>query len=662
MTDFWSFLLQTLTASGVAVLLLCVKALFRDKLSPRWQFGVWGILALILLLPAGWGGRHVLLNWPLWVEALKSALTGQFGTLTRVYAPIPLPPAAPPENLFGWLYWVYVLGAAVLLVLRYAASYVRLRLALRKGRPAQNGQVRAVAAWYGLPACPAVEVDGLSTAFICGLFRPVLVLPAGVQTDDKVILHELLHLKHKDVAWGWLIALFRCLHWCNPLLWYCADRAGNDLESLCDQRVLERLEGEERRDYGRILLSMADEKYARTPGTSSAANGGKNIARRIQAIARFKRYPAGMALASACVALVLAAPLVVGVRADGDCPAVGGTDIIMAYGRTTPCTTLAGAFDTYAKAVLTQHFGYRAMCAPLSEQNALAEQGWRLRPADWRWPEAGWKGNVNVRAGYQIYDLTPAGENVWEGLLVFELYSPPRGEQWSGLVSERWLAVQWLRAELEGERWVVIPQETIRAVPGDQRASGNLGLPAKVYEAKHGDFTLRIQVQTTASINTVVPSSNGTAIQFSDGTWGSPSVDYVPRPRAEFDRTGWAQMLYAVYTGGPENRKNHTAIEVRAAPVTGGEAPVFDQFSGDRTAGVGVSSTNDSWGSNWGSRDLTEEWDDWIFLTGGGGGMDWGADGAFQFPDRYAVELRLNGAEAQVLTLLPVEGGRWIEP
>ena len=42
--------------------------------------------------------------------------------------------------------------------------------------------------------------------------------------------------------------------------------------------------------------------------------------------------------------------------------------------------------------------------------------------------------------------------------------------------------------------------------------------------------------------------------------------------------------------------------------------------------------------------------------------MDWGADGAFQFPDRYAVELRLNGAEAQVLTLLPVEGGQWIEP
>lgn len=62
MTDIWSFLLQTLTASGVAALLLVIKALFRDKLSPRWQFAVWGILGAMLLVPAGFRGRYVLLN------------------------------------------------------------------------------------------------------------------------------------------------------------------------------------------------------------------------------------------------------------------------------------------------------------------------------------------------------------------------------------------------------------------------------------------------------------------------------------------------------------------------------------------------------------------------------------------------------------------------
>ena len=51
MADIWSFLLQTLTASGVAALLLLVKAMFRDKLPPRWQFAVWSILGVVVLLP-----------------------------------------------------------------------------------------------------------------------------------------------------------------------------------------------------------------------------------------------------------------------------------------------------------------------------------------------------------------------------------------------------------------------------------------------------------------------------------------------------------------------------------------------------------------------------------------------------------------------------------
>lgn len=652
MTDFWSFLLQTLTASGAAALLLAVKALLRDKLSPRWQFAVWGILAVILLLPAGLGGRYVLVNWPMWVEALKSTLTGDFGTLTRVAAPFPLPPAAPPGTVFDWLYLAYVLGAAVLLA-RYALSYIRLRLALRSGRPAQDGPVRAVAERYGLPLCPAVEVDGLPTAFICGALKPVLALPAGVETDDKVILHELLHLKYRDVVWGWVIAFFRCLHWCNPLLWYCADRACNDLESLCDQRALERLEGEERRDYGRILLSMADERYARTPGTSSAANGGKNIRRRIEAIARFKRYPAGMALASVCVALVLAVPLAVGARAEDINSAPGGsTQVRMAAARTTGCTTYAGAFDTYAKAVLTQRFDYRAMCAPLSEQNALAEQGWRLRPADWRWPEVSWKDKVNTQAGYQIYDLAPAGEDAYEGLLAFELYSPPNGEQWSGRTAERWLAVQWLRAEKEGDRWVIVPQEGIRAVPGDERVDGNLGLPCRVYEGQYGDWLIQARWQTTAAVNSQV--------QNSDGFWNMTSFDSTPKPHAQFDQGYYHYRFQAAYTGDPDKKSGYASISLAALPVYGENdrepEPIGPEYLDTDSSGTS------NQGNSFTNRILEQGWEDTVYLSGGGGGLDWGTDGAYLAPSAYRVKLYLNGEEAGELTLLPVEGGEWIEP
>ena len=68
---------------------------------------------------------------------------------------------------------------------------------------------------------------------------------------------------------------------------------------------------------------MADDRYARSPGTTSMANGGRNIKHRT-AIARFKRYPQGVALGSWCVAAVLAAACLVGTSVGGvGCPAEG---------------------------------------------------------------------------------------------------------------------------------------------------------------------------------------------------------------------------------------------------------------------------------------------------------------------------------------------------
>lgn len=654
MSDIWSFLLQTLTASGAAAVLLAVKRMLRDKLSPRWQFAVWGVPALVLLLPAGRGGRYVLVNWPLAVEFLRSLLTEEFGTLAHVSAPVPLPHfAGPPRTGAEWIYAVYVAGAAVLL-LRYALSYLRLRLALHQGTPAGEERaalVRETAERYGLPVCPAVEVEGLDSAFICGVLRPVLALPAGEETDEKVLLHELLHLKHHDAAWGLLICLLRCVHWCNPLLWRCADLAGNDLESLCDQRVLERLEGEDRRDYGRILLSMANEQYARAPGTSSMANGGRNIRRRIEAIARFKRYPAGMALVGVCAALVLAGPCLMGTRAQG--VYTGGLlpqrlrpYAAMASARTTCCTTYAGAFDTYAKAVLAENPVYLAMCAPLLEQDALAAE---LRRA-WEHSAApNWDTLPETEAyamrGYQIYNLAPAG-NGYEGLLAVEVpWSPELGE-WDGTVHSRYLATQPLRAEKQGDRWVILPLGDFQVVQGDERVTGNLGLPAWVYEAQCGDFTLRMRYQTAGCVT----SSHSLSVN------GSPPLfafDTIPQPDGEFISSYYSTDLTAIYIGDPEKRREIKSVGVSCAPMeAGGERPELPR-------GVGNSSGSSSTGSIWGFRDDFDwaMYGDGIPLGGGGGGGSGVGTWEYTPPDCYAADFYLNGEKIGELTLLVLEGG-----
>ena len=381
MGNIWEFLYQTLTVSIVAAALLLIKRLLRDKLSPRWQYGVWAVLALRALLPAS-TARGVVPPLALWVEALKSAVELGLGSAySGAFEPIRLRHVLPwidaaPASATDWLFIAYAAG--VLLTLAwYALRYAHLRALLRRGSAAgaeAQAAVASAAGKYGLRPCPAVAVPGLKTAFVCGVFRPVLAVPAEGAPDEKVILHELLHLKHRDALQNVFWCFLRALHWCDPFMQYVFDRVGNDMESLCDQRVLERLEGEERREYGGILLEMASRAYARAPGTSSISNGAKNIARRIEAIARFKLYPRGMALIAACTAVTLCAALLTGAAADHSdrrlqAPRNEGELVAaLSASRLNRCTTLAGALDTYAKALLCGRGVYFAMSTPLSEQ------------------------------------------------------------------------------------------------------------------------------------------------------------------------------------------------------------------------------------------------------------------------------------------------------
>lgn len=367
MTNLWGFLLQTLYVSLVGGLLLLVKWLLQDKLTPRWQYGVWGVLALRILIPVQFVGKYILLPLPLWVETIKtliephlsSAYTSAYLPAT-IKGPIPLL-SAPPESVTDWLFVLYAAGVAVVL-LRYVFSYLRLRRLLHTGSPAPEEterQIELVAERYQLKSCRAVVIPNLPSPMVCGVFRPVMALPAEKEIDNHVLLHELLHVKYGDALQSIVWCVFRALHWCNPLVQYFMNRIGNDMESLCDQRVLERLEGEERRNYGVSLLAMANDRYPRAPGTTSVSNGGKNISRRIQAIVRFKRYPKGMALASVCVTIMLLCGSLFGAVEQGlEMPDYGQASSkwdaarAIASVHLNPCTTAAGALDAYAKGLL----------------------------------------------------------------------------------------------------------------------------------------------------------------------------------------------------------------------------------------------------------------------------------------------------------------------
>lgn len=430
MTNLWAFLLQTLYVAGVGLLLLAIKTLLKDKLSPRWQYAVWAVLALRILLPAYTGKYYVLLPLPLWVETAKvmvephwaSAYTNVYEA-TQVTSPIPWLTGA-PVSLSDWLFLLYVVGVVVTL-LWYLLSWLRLCLLLRQGTPVPadvQEQIERIGKTYACKTCRAIELPGLPSPMVCGVFRPVLALPKGKALDDHVILHELLHLNYKDALQNVFWCFCRALHWCNPIVRLLLNRVGNDMESLCDQRVLERLRGEDRRNYGISLLAMANDKYPRAVGTTSLSNGGKNIAQRIEAIVRFKHYPRGMALASVCVVVVLAASCLVGM-VDKEEPLYGmmyfgpKTDREVAVSHLNYCTTVAGALDTYAKGIINESSLCLAMATTgetQKEMEALARTGtYRGLPSEIEVYHAidhdvPSKESVRYQLGYVYYDKMEA--------------------------------------------------------------------------------------------------------------------------------------------------------------------------------------------------------------------------------------------------------------
>ena len=593
MTSLWSLLLQTIGASLTAVVLLCAKGLFREQLSPRWQYGVWGILALRILLPAGVLGRSLFPWGRVALEAAKTAVEGGLSSalcapydVTRVYAPVPLflKGFPRPGSITDVLFYLYAAGV-VLSLLWFLGAYLGLRRTLKRARrpePERLAQLEAVCARYGLKAparivvCPAAE-----SAFVCGPLRPVLVLPEG-ETDDKVLLHELLHLKYGDVWAGVGMCVLRCLHWCNPFLWYCWDWAQNDCEALCDQRVLERLEGEERREYGKILLSMAGDRYARAPGTSSMANGGANIKRRITAIARFKRYPAGISLAAGCIGVVLGVGCLMGAAQAVDLSELSpALPLALAQTRLSRPTTPAGALDTYVKAVLSGNGLYLSMVTPQEELPELVErlEAGRLQsdPLDLTgvlrevrlYYVHQSRDGIPYRsylADWSVYEFIEHPDGSYTGLLVLD------GHYW---IKEAWdtkilVLYQYVQVASQDGGWTVTPLSEWAPLPPGNLTPWNdaeSALPRMVYTAEAEGLRVELDYWYALSVsNRVNPNTSNDP--FASWFSATQEMDPIPKPWTVF--TEWYQG------GGKEITRLDSGEAVSAGleicPLRGDEA------------------------------------------------------------------------------------------
>lgn len=284
-----SVFLKLVNMSITASYLIMAVIVFRLvlKKAPKYiRCILWGLVALRLVCPFSIESVLSLIPCaePLPQEFLYAA-TPQVNTgipavnhalnpvIAESLAPVGLT-SANPTQIWSFLFSrIWVIGMA-LMALYAMISYLRLR--------------RKVAAT--IPVGKNIRLcDNIASPFILGILRPRIYLPSdiGQETADHVLAHEMAHIARKDHWWKPLGYLLLTVYWFNPFIWVAYILLCRDIELACDERVVKKLDLEEKKAYSSALLrcSMPRHMIAACP----LAFGEVGVKRRIQSVLHYRK-------------------------------------------------------------------------------------------------------------------------------------------------------------------------------------------------------------------------------------------------------------------------------------------------------------------------------------------------------------------------------------
>ena len=190
----------------------------------------------------------------------------------------------PMERMVEGASVVWAIGTVVLLGYGMISSW-KLRKKLKNGEKLEPN---------------VYQVEGLPTAFVMGM-PPCIYLPADLTEEEReyVLCHERIHIKRHDMRIKQGAFIILCLHWFNPLVWLAFRCMEVDMESSCDEKVLEKMGTDIKKGYSLSLVRLsAEERWFGTP----LAFGEKPIKTRVKHILQYKKpvsILAGLAVVAA---------------------------------------------------------------------------------------------------------------------------------------------------------------------------------------------------------------------------------------------------------------------------------------------------------------------------------------------------------------------------
>ncbi|PFB30269.1 methicillin resistance protein [Bacillus cereus] len=337
---FFDWLIETsLMASVLVGFILCIKVLFRNKLTPRWQYMLWIVLMIRLLLP--WSpdssySIYSLLSYNSSVsEVIQKNTSSPENTVNNeMQHTAELEPNSETVtknsesevnasseqqttlSLYKVALYVWLAGVIILAVITFITNR-RLYSYIKKQPDITDEQVATVfnhcKQSMKMKKAVSLRLAGkIASPTVFSFFRPKVLLSKkhikilNEQQLQYVFYHELAHIKRRDVAVNWIMYSLILLNWFNPILWYAYFCMREDQELACDAYALTFIDKEEQIAYGHTIIILLEHYSYQVPSLANLSRNKRTLKRRIVMIKKFQKKSYRLSLLGVIVIVAIA--------------------------------------------------------------------------------------------------------------------------------------------------------------------------------------------------------------------------------------------------------------------------------------------------------------------------------------------------------------------
>ncbi len=289
------------------LIILLIKELFKNHLTWKAKYRIWYYLLLVLIFPflpssmihAGLRFLNLSGGSVSSVKVMTPAFSNDAGISSFIQDFSISVSRSRIFHLPAFLPYIWGLGISIVSILNLISD-IKIRRIRQASLPLQNRQIRE------LFDCCLSEMNikkkislysslYLSSPMAAGLVKPIIILPIHILSEFTkeeirfILLHELTHIKHRDLFLNRFLALMQALYWYHPVVWIGLRELRKDQEVGCDLSVLSILEENSYVDYGKTLIRFAENIVRRLSFVSQIAGSEKEIRMRIRCIASYHK-------------------------------------------------------------------------------------------------------------------------------------------------------------------------------------------------------------------------------------------------------------------------------------------------------------------------------------------------------------------------------------